>query len=261
MEAHPENFEKMAENRPCAQNVRSAACEEEGGHLLFSKIGTGVSSAVDVDAANSITVPCRPMSSVFAEYNVTWIDFFSLDVEGHEAQVLSTIDFSKTQIGVILVERNRLGQDNLEAHGTKTKGSEVARILKAAGMIHVRLYVSNCFLMCIFVCVLMLRVCLFLKYCRFQANPTVRLELGMLLEKAIFTALIYSYIRRYMTCSVSTIYRTLQLKVSHIRAAPETRLYNGSLMMPAINLFHHTQRAIVVGVIDNFLIEYRQLLS
>jgi hypothetical protein len=49
-------------------------------------------------------VPCRTLESIFDEANVSWVDFFSLDVERAEAIVLSSINFSKVQFGVILVE-------------------------------------------------------------------------------------------------------------------------------------------------------------
>ncbi|CAL6281039.1 unnamed protein product [Bathycoccus prasinos] len=41
-----------------------------------------------------------PLQPVFDAYSFTAIDFFSLDVEGHELQVLNSINFLKTKIGV-----------------------------------------------------------------------------------------------------------------------------------------------------------------
>jgi len=49
-------------------------------------------------------VPCKHLSSVFRERNITEIDFFSLDVEGSEMDVLRSINFSEVRIGVLLVE-------------------------------------------------------------------------------------------------------------------------------------------------------------
>lgn len=81
---------------------------------------------------SSTIVPCRPLGSIFREYNVTWIDFFSLDVEGHEAEVLHTIDFKHTQIGVLMVETDRLGTDTEAA--ARAKMIAVDTILSNAGM-------------------------------------------------------------------------------------------------------------------------------
>lgn len=48
-----------------------------------------------------------PLQPVFDAYSFTSIEFFSLDVEGHELQVLNSINFLKTKIGVILVEASK----------------------------------------------------------------------------------------------------------------------------------------------------------
>ena len=48
-----------------------------------------------------------PLQPVFDAYSFTSIKIFSLDVEGHELQVLNSINFLKTKIGVILVEASK----------------------------------------------------------------------------------------------------------------------------------------------------------
>ena len=133
----------MVKSRPCSQNVWSAACEA-GENSLYMTSRAGVSTAVGASSDGDL-VPCRPISSIFDEYNVTWIDFFSLDVEGHEAKVLSTIDWSKTQIGVLIVESSNFMQGHSRnVNGVlvpivedKDRDNEVFKILKDAGMIHV----------------------------------------------------------------------------------------------------------------------------
>ena len=60
-----------------------------------------------------VTLQPRTMQSILDETNIHHIDLFSLDVEGHELNVLKSIDFSKNTINVILVEmlneNNELG--------------------------------------------------------------------------------------------------------------------------------------------------------
>ena len=51
-----------------------------------------------------VTLQPRTMQSILDETNMHNIDLFSLDVEGHELNVLKSIDFSKNTINVILVE-------------------------------------------------------------------------------------------------------------------------------------------------------------
>jgi FkbM family methyltransferase len=51
-----------------------------------------------------LQVPARTLTSILNEYNVTTIDFFSLDVEGYEINVLKGIDFEKHRPNLMLVE-------------------------------------------------------------------------------------------------------------------------------------------------------------
>lgn len=49
-------------------------------------------------------VQCFPLYSILLALNVTTVDFFSLDVEGLELQVLKTIPFNKLNIKMITAE-------------------------------------------------------------------------------------------------------------------------------------------------------------
>lgn len=49
------------------------------------------------------SVSCRPLSSMLQEARVQHIDFFSLDVEGHELEVLETMDWN-IPVGIWLIE-------------------------------------------------------------------------------------------------------------------------------------------------------------
>ncbi len=59
-------------------------------------------------------VPARTLESIFDEFNIKKVDFFSLDVEGYELEALRGIDFTKVDISYILVEVN-LKEYSLEA--------------------------------------------------------------------------------------------------------------------------------------------------
>jgi len=53
----------------------------------------------------TVAVPCGPLSPVIEDiFQEGHVNFFSLDVEGSEAKVLATIDFTKVQIDVIMIE-------------------------------------------------------------------------------------------------------------------------------------------------------------
>lgn len=73
-------------------------------------------------------VPCCTLQSLIDKHNITYIDFFSLDVEGYEIEVLDGLDFNKVRPICILIETtessenqkkifeymDRVGYDNIE---------------------------------------------------------------------------------------------------------------------------------------------------
>lgn len=52
----------------------------------------------------NVTVQCFPFYSILLAFNRTRVDFFSLDIEGHEFKVLKTIPFQKVDIRVLSAE-------------------------------------------------------------------------------------------------------------------------------------------------------------
>jgi len=128
VEGHPAFYQQLVTNRPCTINVWGAVCDSsstEGnlmGHsfIVHDFIQSSI-NATEIAQHNFLNpnapvrvrlVPCRTMGSILTEHNVTTIDFFSLDVEGSEADVLETIDFSRVKIKVMIVEIDFLGKRN-----------------------------------------------------------------------------------------------------------------------------------------------------
>ena len=60
--------------------------------------------AVQKIQSYELKVPARTLASVLEQHNVKHVDFFSLDVEGYELQVLQGLDFSRQRPTWILVE-------------------------------------------------------------------------------------------------------------------------------------------------------------
>lgn len=54
-----------------------------------------------------LNVKAQPLHVLMAAVNRTTVDFWSLDVEGCEADVLRSTDFSKVEVGVLLIEMNK----------------------------------------------------------------------------------------------------------------------------------------------------------
>jgi hypothetical protein len=65
---------------------------------------TGKISSGRKRSASEIRMLCFPIFSLLSAMNVKTVDYFSLDVEGHEYQVLRTIPFDKIHIKVLSVE-------------------------------------------------------------------------------------------------------------------------------------------------------------
>ena len=80
----------------------------------------------------SVKANCFPLGVMLDAIGVRKVDFFSLDVEGAELAVLKTIDFSKFEISLIVVEENGNGEaltQLMESKGyhvhSRTAGSDI----------------------------------------------------------------------------------------------------------------------------------------
>jgi len=54
--------------------------------------------------AKGVAVNCFPLNSITAALGISHVDYFSLDVEGPELEILHTIDWTRLRIDVITVE-------------------------------------------------------------------------------------------------------------------------------------------------------------
>jgi FkbM family methyltransferase len=65
---------------------------------------TWMSPKTDNDTTKEFTIPARTLDSILEENNIVRVDFFSLDVEGYELEVLKGFNLSKYEPKVLLVE-------------------------------------------------------------------------------------------------------------------------------------------------------------
>ena len=91
----------------------------------------GISRVIAQQRYQTVAVPCRSVATIMHETH-SYVDFFSLDTEGAEAQVLATANPSL--FGVVKVETG-YGHNGKEY---SEKDREVARLLEAAGMRRVK---------------------------------------------------------------------------------------------------------------------------
>ena len=124
IEPNPVVFARLKQNRQCA--CENVAIAEVAGTAQFTQVSgdaemlSGVSSQYEkrhrrrlereADASGGhirdITVAARPLQSVLRAHNIKQIDFLSIDTEGSELQVLKSLDFRKTLVRIIAIERN-----------------------------------------------------------------------------------------------------------------------------------------------------------
>ncbi|CAB9527877.1 expressed unknown protein [Seminavis robusta] len=110
IEANPTVFPEVRVNRPQAHSMGFApSCRQPGEVDFHAAVWTnaGVSGlAKAYEGTETVKVPCGPLQPVLDHIFPPGeaIDLFALDVEGAELLVLQTIDFSKVQIHVVIVE-------------------------------------------------------------------------------------------------------------------------------------------------------------
>ena len=120
VEGSPTSYARLAANRPEALNLHTALCNVSrtlhyavnpnvpatSGFWEFIPpwIRSGFYKDVDVDVARMPLVPCRPLGPLLELYGVQHIDLWILDVEGAEEEVLSSVDFARLTVDVIVVE-------------------------------------------------------------------------------------------------------------------------------------------------------------
>jgi len=108
VEPSPSLYKRLVSNRPHSRCFHCAlgAFEQDNTYLYGDFDGSPMSS-VDGKRRNQPStqrVPVRTLQSILDELNLNYIDFFSLDVEGYELNILKGINFKKTQFKYILIE-------------------------------------------------------------------------------------------------------------------------------------------------------------
>lgn len=125
VEASPERAKICKENRPdCIvenyalvskgydkRGVMLVNCKDKQGMmslLVAAKVGDEMESHLQRSGSEKeiIEVPAITLTELLDKHKIKHIDFFSLDVEGYEAEVLKGLDFDRYKPTFILVEQN-----------------------------------------------------------------------------------------------------------------------------------------------------------
>lgn len=129
IELRHDNFKKLEANRPDEiARVHAGVCDKpQTLHAVYSdnKAVGGIYEfaaptfkeqwwkGIDLDTDPRVeTIECDELNTLLKKYasETTYFDFLSLDVEGAEFAVLESIDFDRTQFGIILVEADEHNQ-------------------------------------------------------------------------------------------------------------------------------------------------------
>ena len=146
IEANPSMKQNIVNNRPHAHKIFFApTCGTEGTNETvqfhsnsFSNAGQKISTKAYTGVEKYLVdVPCGPLSPVLETLLTGHVNFFSLDVEGAEAMVLRTIDWSKVRVDIMIAESN-----NEHCKDVCESRSQVREIIKKAGY---KLYIDGIF--------------------------------------------------------------------------------------------------------------------
>lgn len=108
IEPSEELFPTLCANRPHSTCFCCALGSfEENGSYVEGDFNGDLMSSVNgkrLGRSNSQKVKMRSLQSILDEIGIQHVDFFSLDTEGYELNILRGIDFDKTTFDYILIE-------------------------------------------------------------------------------------------------------------------------------------------------------------
>lgn len=110
--------------KPTNDDIQEISCLENGSHKEWENTW-GLTKKEDV--------VCVHMSDITNEANITYIDLFIIDVEGHELDVLETFDWINVDVGIICIE---LLSNLAEYPYFQEKDAKCRSFLKEKGFIH-----------------------------------------------------------------------------------------------------------------------------
>jgi FkbM family methyltransferase len=131
IEPQPEKYQQLVKRRPLCVNVNAGISSGESSTMTFIKI-IGYSDmlssfeqyitpkhwerirkevALYNQTIERIPVKRLPLSEVLATNNLTSIDYMSIDTEGNEYEVLASIDWSITRVGLFFIESGPVEKD------------------------------------------------------------------------------------------------------------------------------------------------------
>jgi len=149
IEADPLNFAQMVQKN--RKSWLSPTCLSKTPHpqvVSFKQdfnVGRISENKVGQSKAGYVDVQCFPIYSYLVALNVSQVDYFSLDIEGDELDVLKTIPFDKVDIQTLSVEFAHVddGKDTLKEFMTSQGYNVVAEITHPNWLANDFIFVKN----------------------------------------------------------------------------------------------------------------------
>jgi hypothetical protein len=111
IEPNPKTFSGIARKHRHAYAYNGCLSPSgKAGTLRFDVVGLGGTS--HISDTGGYTVKSQPLHALMEAIGRSTVDFWSLDIEGSESAVLHSTDFSKVEVGVLLIEMNKNGANN-----------------------------------------------------------------------------------------------------------------------------------------------------
>jgi FkbM family methyltransferase len=120
VEPIPSLYEKIKKNRTC-KVINCAASDQNGATDFFIANGAEDLSSINPDLhrisnyhesqIKKINVIKKTLNTILNEFRIEKIDFITIDVEGHEHEVLKGFDLLKYEPEIVILEDNFSGND------------------------------------------------------------------------------------------------------------------------------------------------------
>jgi FkbM family methyltransferase len=111
-------YDSLIKNRKNCICINKAISNTEKAIIIGNGPTSGIKNTMTTSFINSWhsnsklrEVECTTLYKIFIKHNIKYIDFFSLDVEGGELNVLKTIDWENIEIYLICIELDDHSED------------------------------------------------------------------------------------------------------------------------------------------------------
>ncbi|XP_045598908.1 protein Star [Procambarus clarkii] len=111
IEPDPKLFQRLSDLNRKAYSINAAVSLSKVSALATFRSAEGegrIWEGVQKGEEGAITVLCFPLYTVLLAINLPTIDFFSLDIEGHEMRVMKALPWEKVKVRVMCIEVNHV---------------------------------------------------------------------------------------------------------------------------------------------------------